>query len=271
MGKPSLSPSWIYVLLWRLRAQGDQLFQCLPRQGRKYRRRQPDPASANKIPFRVDIEQRPTVVDARTQPGHWEADTIIGHGHQGVILTVIERYSRFTTAMRVLPHRKAFMIAWGLIDMLLPYRPWVQTITVDNGLEFAEHTFAAEHLQTPFYFCKPYHSWQRGSIEQLNGLVRRTFPKKLAFTQLSCDDLMREAQQLNDRPRKILGFRTPFEVFQKILQRAPPPNPSNTATHYTIKHQSRSLKHSKSTQRTPLSQNLQRTPIDRPLDDSKCN
>ena len=75
-----------------------------------------------------------------------------------MILTVIERYSRFA-AMRVLPHRQAPMIAWALIEMLLPYRPRVQTITVDNGLEFAAHTLAAKHLQAQFYFCKPYRSW----------------------------------------------------------------------------------------------------------------
>ena len=71
------------------------------------------------------------------------------------------------------------MIAFALIDLLLPYRPWVQTITVDNGLEFANHTDAATALAVQFYFCKPYHSWQRGSIEQLNGLVRRTFRKNI--------------------------------------------------------------------------------------------
>ena len=219
--KPSLSPSWLYELLRRDRAQGHQLYQCLPRQGRKYRRRAPGHASASKIPFRVDIEQRPPAVDTRQQPGHWEADTIIGHGHQGVIVSVVERYSRFT-CLRVLPHRQAPMIAWALIDMLISYRPWVQTITVDNGLEFAAHTIAAQHLQAQFYFCKPYHAWQRGTIEQLNGLVRRTFPKKYSLHQVSYQALEREAQQLNQMPRKVLGFRTPLEVFKDLQQRAPP-------------------------------------------------
>ena len=112
LGKPSLSISWLYILIWCLRAQGNKLFQCLPRHGTKYRRRAPNTASASKIPDRVDIDARPAEVETRTQPGHWEADTIIRRGHQGVILTVIERHSRFT-AMRVLPNRQALMIAWA--------------------------------------------------------------------------------------------------------------------------------------------------------------
>lgn len=130
----------------RDRAQGNQLYQCLPRQGGKYRRRTPRHAGASKIPLRVDIEQRPPEVDTRQQPGHWQADTTIEHGHQGVIVSVVERHSRLT-CLRVLPHQQAPMIAWALIDMLISYRPWVQTITVDIGLEFAAHTVATQHSQ----------------------------------------------------------------------------------------------------------------------------
>ena len=104
----------------------------------------------------------------------------------------------------------------------------MQTITVDNGLKFAAHTVAAQHLHAQFYFCKPYHAWQRGAIEQLNGLVRRTFPIKYALRQISSEVLEREAQQLNQMPRRVLGFRTPLEVFQDLQQRAPPPRAPTT-------------------------------------------
>ena len=220
-GRASLSRSWLYELLHRERQQGGDLYTGLPRQGRRYRKRLSSDASSSKIPNRIDIDQRPPAVDARNAPGHWEMDTIIGHGHQGVLLTAIERYSRLTRIL-VLPHRQAKFIALATLEMLLPYRPWVHTITVDNGLEFAAHDYAAKFLNAQFYFCKPYHSWQRGQIEQLNGLVRRTFRKKQSFRHLTREEIAQEEQQLNQMPRKCLGFRTPQEVFDTIQAQAPP-------------------------------------------------
>ena len=220
-GRASLSRSWLYELLHRERKQGGDLYTGLPRQGRKYRKRLPSDASSSKIPNRIDIEQRPPVVDARNAPGHWEMDTIIGHGHQGVLLTAIERYSRLTRIL-VLPHRQAQFIAIATLEMLMPYQQWVHTITVDNGLEFAAHAYAAKVLNAQFYFCKPYHSWQRGQIEHLNGLVRRTFRKKQSFRHLTRAEIAQEEQQLNQMPRKCLGFRTPQEIFDSIQAQAPP-------------------------------------------------
>ena len=95
-GRASLSRAWLYELVHRDRHHGGNLYKCLPRQGRKYRKRLPSDASSSKIPNRIDIDQRPPTVDTRNAPGHWEMDTIIGHGHQGVLLTAIERYSRLT-------------------------------------------------------------------------------------------------------------------------------------------------------------------------------
>ena len=98
----------------------------------------------------------------------------------------------------------------------------VHTITVDNGVEFAAHAYAAKFLNAQFYFCKPYHSWQRGQIEHLNGLVRRTFRKQQSFHHLTREAVALEEQQLNQMPRKCLGFRTPQEVFDTLLAQAPP-------------------------------------------------
>ena len=220
-GRTSLSRAWLYELVHRDRHRGGNLYKCLPRQGRKYRKRLPSDASSSKIPNRIDIDQRPAAVDARDTPGHWEMDTIIGHGHQGVLLTAIERYSRLTRLL-VLPHRQAQFIAFATLEMLLPYQPWVHTITVDNGLEFSAHAYAAKFLKAQFYFCKPYHSWQRGQIEHLNGLVRRTFRKKQSFRYLTREAVALEEQQLNQMPRKCLGFRTPQEVFDTLQAQAPP-------------------------------------------------
>ena len=219
--RTSLSRSWLYELLHRDRRQGGDLYTCLPRRGRKYRKQLASGASRSKIPNRIDIDQRPPEVATRQSPGHWEIDTVIGRGHEGVLLTAIERYSRWTR-IRVLPHREAQFIALAILELLLPVRPWVRTITVDNGLEFAAHEYAAKVLDAQFYFCKPYHSWQRGQIEQLNGLIRRTFRKNQSFLTLKQEDLEREAQQLNHMPRKCLDYQTPQEVFDAIRAQGPP-------------------------------------------------
>ena len=220
-GQASLSCSWLYELLHRDRQQGGDLYTCLPRRGRNYRKRRASGASSSKIPNRIDIDQRPPEVADRKTPGHWEIDTVIGRGHQGVLLTAIERYSRWTR-IRVLPHREAQCLAFAILELLLPVRPWVRTITVDNGLEFAAHEYAGKVLNAPCYFCKPYPSWQRGQIEQLNGLVRRTFRKTQSFQHLTQEAVEQEAQELNHMPRKCLGFRTPQEVFDAIRSHAPP-------------------------------------------------
>ena len=220
-GQASLSSSWLYELLHRDRRQGGELYTCLPRRGRNYRKRLSPGASSSKIPNRIDIDQRPAEVDTRKTPGHWEIDTVIGRGRQGVLLTAIERYSR-GTRIRILPHREAQFIAFASLELLLPVRPWVRTITGDNGLEFAAHEYAGKVLNAPFYFCKPYHSWPRGPIEQLNGRVRRTFRKTPSLQRLTQETIAQEAQELNHMPRKCLGFRTPQEIFDAIRSQAPP-------------------------------------------------
>ena len=147
-GRASLSRSWLYELLRRERKQGGDLYTGLPRQGRKYRKRLPSDASSSKIPNRIDLDQRPPVVDARNAPGHWEMDTIIGHGHQGVLLTAIERYSRLTRIL-VLPHRQAQFIAIATLEMLMPYQQWVHTITVDNGPGICRTRLCCQSLERP--------------------------------------------------------------------------------------------------------------------------
>ena len=134
-GRASLSRAWLYELVHRDRHHGGNLYKCLPRQGRKYRNDCPVMPVAAKSRTGLISDQRPPAVDTRNAPGHWEMDTIIGHGHQGVLLTAIERYSRLTRIL-VLPHRQARFIALATIEMLLPYECVLNSVYgMDNVID----------------------------------------------------------------------------------------------------------------------------------------
>ena len=139
-------------------------------------------------------------------------DTIIGKGHKQAIVTLTERKSRFALLGKV-PKRTADLVANTVVQLLRPFQDKSETVTGDNGKEFARHIEIAEALDLDFYFAHPYASWERGSNENMNGLVRQYLPKKTDFRQVTNKDLVRIMDRLNLRPRKCLDFRTPFEVF----------------------------------------------------------
>lgn len=219
-GLNTLSRSWLYALIARDRSHGGELFRFLPRPGKAYVSKVDRAASSSRIPNRVDISERPAAVEARTTFGHWEMDTIIGRKHQWVLLTAVERLSRFMV-MTLLPSKEALMVNMGILHKLLPEQQWVQTITVDNGLEFAAHAQAAKRLNTQFFFCKPYSSWPRGAIEPINGLVRRIYPKGTSFADLNETEILQLQHELNNLPRAGLGFRTPKEAYEKYSAQTP--------------------------------------------------
>lgn len=168
------------------------------------------------IPNRVGIEQRPPEVETRTTHGHWEGDTIVGKNNDGFIVTLVERASRLLHAVKT-QTKKAPEVAQAVIDTLLD-RPasWLNTITFDNGTEFANHSDMTEQLNMDIYFATPYSSYQRGTNENTNGLIRRYLPKARSFRQLTQHQLDAIVSQINNRPRKCLGYRTPNEVFNEI-------------------------------------------------------
>lgn len=102
---------------------------------------------------------------------------------------------------------------------MLPILDLVSTITLDNGKEFSSHEKIAVTLNANIYFAKPYHSWERGLNENTKGLVRQYFPKKIPFDSMMNNDLQRVTRKLNNRPRKSLGYKTPFEVFSKSCEK----------------------------------------------------
>lgn len=161
------------------------------------------------IPNRIDISERPAVIEERRRIGDYEGDTVVGKGHRGVLVTLVDRKTRETKIM-VLPNRKADMVSDACIDMLKGEQAY--SITFDNGKEFAQHGRMAVELGVDVYFAKPYHSWERGSNENTNGLIRQFLPKWMSFDSVSDDEVRAIECNLNNRPRKVLGFRTPLEV-----------------------------------------------------------
>lgn len=144
--------------------------------------------------------------------GDWEGDTVIGKGHRGALVTLVERKSRYTLAMRV-DSKHSEAVTQAIVQMLRPHKAQCLTLTFDNGKEFAQHAFIGKALQAQVYFAHPYHSWERGLNENTNGLLRQYFPKSTNLLRVTDDEVNNAVYALNHRPRKCLGYRTPHEVF----------------------------------------------------------
>jgi IS30 family transposase len=165
------------------------------------------------IPGRVFIDKRPKEVAARKTFGHFEADTIISRESKASILVLLERRSR-SVKLRKLNQKTAQCVSQGIQRILGYYKDIVKTITYDNGTENAYHKTTNKNLHCKSYFCNPYHSWERGSVENVIGLVRRFLPKKTDFSKISQKRLHAIEKIINKRPRKLLHYRTPDELFQ---------------------------------------------------------
>lgn len=209
-----ISPETIYRHIWADKKLGGALYLNLRHRAKTYNRRGEKTAGRGCIPNRVDIQQRPQIVEAKGRLGDWEGDTIIGAQHQGVILSLVDRKSKFTL-LTFMQGKYAEQVP-GLIKQCfkrLPKKIKGHTITFDNGKEFSRHEEITKKTKLRCYFATPYHSWERGLNEHTNGLVRQYCPKKSNLTHYSDGDLMYIENQLNDRPRKVLEYRTPREVF----------------------------------------------------------
>ena len=169
------------------------------------------------IPERISILERPESANTRTQAGHWETDTVIARQCRAALHVTIERKSRYTKINK-LERKTAKHVRTSLNRLLSQYpKKLRRTITYDNGQENVEHIKVNTVLGTRSYFCQPFHSWEKGSVENTIGIIRRTFPKKTNFDQVTLSDIKRLERKLNNRPRKILHYQTPKEVFSKIV------------------------------------------------------
>lgn len=190
----------------------------IPRLARAHRRRKPRGYSRRHktphIPARVSIRQRPAAVLTRRQAGHWETDTMLARTSVVALQVTVERQARYTRLAK-LPQKGSREMSVALTRRLSRYaRSLRRSLTYDNGSENTDHLRTNRVLGTRSYFCEPYHSWERGTVENTIGLVRRFFPKKIDFATIPKNQVQSVERWLNHRPRKCLGFKTPAEVFK---------------------------------------------------------
>jgi len=160
------------------------------------------------------ITARPAHVMKRQRYGHWEGDTVVGKGRSGYLATFVERKSGYLVAVkleRATAKNFEWAASWSLGQVPQQYR---KTLTLDNGTEMSNYEEIERSTGTKLYFANPYHSWERGTNENTNGLLRFYFPKQMSFTHLKQPDIDEAVKQLNTRPRKRLGYRTPEQVFR---------------------------------------------------------
>jgi len=214
----SISHETIYQYLITNRAGGGELYLHLRHKHKKYRKRYGSTDRRGQIIGRVSIDDRPIIVEEKIRIGDFEGDLVIGKNHKGALATLVDRHSKFSLIAKV-PNKSANNVTEAIITMLHPIKEHLHTITFDNGKEFAHHQTMADTLAVNVYFAHPYHSWERGLNEHTNGLIRQYFPKGSSLEDITVEQVMAVQDKLNHRPRKILGFKTPYEVFYgKILE-----------------------------------------------------
>ena len=211
-----VSHETMYRWIWEDKRKKGTLYQYLRRKGKKYNKRGNSFAGRGYIPNRVDIEERPAIVDLKERFGDLEIDTIIGSSHKGALVTINDRLTS-KIWIRKLSGKDALPLALKTIEALQPIKDLIHTITADNGKEFAKHQEIAKELEISFYFCKLDHSWERGANENTNGLIRQCIPKGTDFSEITDEFVTWVENKLSNRPRKRLGYLTPNEKFNLLL------------------------------------------------------
>lgn len=184
---------------------------------KKYRERGPAKDGRGSITGQVPIDLRPAIVDEKSRFGDFEIDLINGAHHKGNLLTANDRMSMLCI-LEPLSTKDATALADTLIAAFSPYKRLLHTVTSDNGKEFADHVRIAQKLDVGYYFAHPYHSWERGANENMNGLIRQYLPKGTSFEDLTRDEVKWIEWKLNNRPRKRLGFLTPLEYISRQVK-----------------------------------------------------
>lgn len=212
----SLSHETIYRFIYADKTRHQTLKPFL-RQGAKHRRkRYGSGARASKIPNRICIAERPSIVETKLRIGDWECDTVIGRDRKSVLVTLVERSTLMTCCSRVYS-RSAKVVSRAIIRLLKPYKDRVHTLTFDNGSEFVTHEKIAKALDAQTYFAHPYSSWERGINENTNGLIRQFLPKGSDFRNISWKQVKNIIDNLNNRPRKTRAYLTPNQMFNNVF------------------------------------------------------
>jgi len=195
---------------------GGKLFKHLRRRGKSYRKNRTK-AGRSRIPNRVGIEHRPPEVEKRQEVGHFEGDTIYGNKTNACLATFVERKTRITRIRRC-PNRRAKVVTLAAVAALQSLPSVIlKTITFDNGSEFSHHAKLTEQTGIRVFFANPYSSWERGTNENTNGLIRAYFPKRTNFSRVTDAEIAYVEDLLNNRPRKCLNWRTPNEALADEL------------------------------------------------------
>ena len=222
-GRAWVSKETIYTYVYADAKMGGTLWMHLPRANRKRHRRGPrlEGRGRGQIPNQRSIDTRPAMVETRQSVGHWEGDLINGASQTGNLVTLVERNTRFALIGRT-NSKEAQEVLNEIYRLFgtLPSKARLTT-TFDNGKEFALHEEMAKTLSMDVFFAHPYHSWERGTNENTNGLIRRLHPKKSSFTGIGQEELHRIDRFVNDRPRKCLGWMTPREKMTLFMVSAP--------------------------------------------------
>jgi len=212
LGHLRISHETIYRHIWHDKREGGLLYTHLRGARKKRRKRYGSYDSRGKLAGKRPISERPAEVETRRLIGHWEIDTMMGAGSRDCIVTLVERKTGLLLIGK-LADRTTVSLNRRVIGLINRHEGAFETITSDNGTEFHHYQRIEARTNTTFYFARPYHSWERGSNENANGLIRQYLPKGTSMAALSQPQCNSIARQLNSRPRKRLGFKTPLECY----------------------------------------------------------
>jgi len=206
----------IYQYIYK---EAPELIQYLPRKHKKRRKKYPSRSTKIRVTHKTSIEARSSDINERLVIGHWESDSIVSCKQKPGCNVVVERLTRLAHITKL--SSKAAQSTHNALKRKLDGYPdkFVQSITYDNGTENAKHLETNDALSCDSYFCLPYHSWEKGAVEQVNGLIRRYLPKKTDITQVPNSVIQKIEHALNSRPRKCLNFKTPFEAYEKYFEK----------------------------------------------------
>ena len=210
-----ISHETIYRMIRKDKAEGGTLYKHC--RHKLKRRARPVGGRRISIPNRTSISERPAEVDGK-RFGDFEMDTIVGRGNHGAIVTLIERSTNMLFMRKLKKGKNAKELARTVIHLLSPFKEHVKSITTDNGTEFACHEMIGKSLGVTIYFADPYASWQKGAIENANGLIRQYVPKTETFEHVSHQQITKYSKKINIRPRKKLEFKTPHECFYEQIK-----------------------------------------------------
>jgi IS30 family transposase len=213
-----VSHETIYQWIYQPIQKKAKLYKTLIRHKSKRGPRKGYEAKAHKMLDKKSIHIRPEQINSRETFGHWEGDLMVGKNCKSQVLTLLERKSRFFIIAK-LDSKKADLTGQKISDIVMKLKAKgmvsFDSLTLDNGTEFNDFMLLEKQLGIPIYFCDPYASWQKGAVENSNGIARRTIPKKSDFNDYTDDDINNLMWNMNTTPRKCLGYKTPYEVIAK--------------------------------------------------------